>query len=177
MEFTFSFVLLAYCTWWILLLVALLIIIFKLVIQKHFQVAINVGITSSGYQGEADTYTFHPLLVKCRKCANLNKKDLWDKPNNNQVEGTQKVASEWSFNWKNVFSQKILSHIMHSVMVTIKNQLTVKLGNNLAKTKTKYWPPRIKSKFVMLQVTRKVFSLKLPPGGSIGAASAGLARW
>ena len=48
MEISFGFALLAYYTWWILSLVVLIIIIYKLVTQQNFQVSLQVGINLSG---------------------------------------------------------------------------------------------------------------------------------
>ena len=58
MEFSFGFALLAYYTWWVLLLMALIIMIYKLVTKQNFEVALRVGINSTGQGTKPDQFTF-----------------------------------------------------------------------------------------------------------------------
>ena len=66
MELTVGLAFICYYTWWILLLVTLEIIIFKLVMQQNFQVAFRIGITNNGNQGQPEQMLFEPLLIRCR---------------------------------------------------------------------------------------------------------------
>ena len=65
MKINFGFTLLVYYTWWIIVLVCLVIIIYKLITNQNFTIGFRVGIQSSSRQ-DRDSYVFEPVLVHCK---------------------------------------------------------------------------------------------------------------
>ena len=81
MDFTFGFAIITYYMWWILFLVALLIVIYKLITQQNFQVSLRQGINSAAAADEPEQYTFQLLIVKKRNKRQLNQEQ--DEPEEN----------------------------------------------------------------------------------------------
>ena len=59
MKINFGFTLLAYYMWWLIVLVRLVIILYKLLTNQNFTIGFRVGIQSS-------SYVFEPVLVHRR---------------------------------------------------------------------------------------------------------------
>ena len=65
MKINFGFTLLAYYTWWLIVLVCLVIILYKLLTNQNFTIGFRVGIQSLSRQ-DRDSYVFEPVLVHHR---------------------------------------------------------------------------------------------------------------
>ena len=65
MKINFGFTLLVYYTWWLIMLVCLVIILYKLLTNQNFTISFRVGIQSSSRQ-DRDSYVFEPVLVRRR---------------------------------------------------------------------------------------------------------------
>ena len=65
MKINFGFALLAYYTWWLIVMVCLVIILYKLLTNQNFTIGFRVGIQSSARQ-DRDSYVFEPVLVHHR---------------------------------------------------------------------------------------------------------------
>ena len=62
MKINFGFALLVYYTWWLIVLVCLVIILYKLLTNQNFTIGFGVGIQSLSRQ-DRDSYVFEPVLV------------------------------------------------------------------------------------------------------------------
>ena len=62
MEIKFGFAILAYYTWWVIVLLCLVIVLYKLVTNQNFSVGFRVGIQSN--REDTQNMVFEPILVR-----------------------------------------------------------------------------------------------------------------
>ena len=62
MEIKFGFAILAYYTWWVIVLLCLVIVLYKLVTNQNFFVGFRVGIQSN--REDTQNMVFEPILVQ-----------------------------------------------------------------------------------------------------------------
>ena len=61
METKFGFAILAYYTWWIIVLLCLLIVLYKLLTNQNFSIGFRVGIQSN--RDDTQNLVFEPVLL------------------------------------------------------------------------------------------------------------------
>ena len=61
MEIKFGFAILAYYTWWIIVLLCLLIVLYKLLTNQNFSIGFRVGIQSN--RDDPQNLVFEPVLL------------------------------------------------------------------------------------------------------------------
>ena len=62
MEIKFGFAILAYYTWWIIVLLCLLIVLYKLLTNQNFSIGFHVGIQSN--RDDTHNLVFEPVLLR-----------------------------------------------------------------------------------------------------------------
>ena len=62
MEIKFGFAILAYYTWWIIVLLCLLIVLYKLLTNQNFSIGFRVGIQSN--RDDTHNLVFEPVLLR-----------------------------------------------------------------------------------------------------------------
>ena len=71
MEIKFGFAILAYYTWWVIVLLCLVIVLYKLVTNQNFSVGFRVGIQSN--REDAQNMVFEPILVRRQQSTVVNR--------------------------------------------------------------------------------------------------------